>query len=336
MVKIQHSLFLFLGSALLAQGQSLYTATLTYPSETITWFVQTEWVTDTISAHTQLATVDAITYSETVSGGTFTEDDGRNVIVRTIPPETYTRSIPSTVLAASLQLTSISRTLFSSQFTSSFASEVITAVLTEGIPGDLYTITGPTIGGVAIGTVVEQLSSRSVINTIPGPTVTHPVGQGQEIIVTENGSPTTRFDSTSTFIETFSSTLVTRHIGTSSIFHLITITPSDSGSVSGISSSTGLPSPPPTVTFTQNVTASTTVGSTVIQTSVVLSTLGSGQPTSRPTQSAGGNTKCPKPTNSMSKKWSTTNSMTKSKCATKPKPTKCHPKKKSGNWSNDY
>ncbi|ORX78941.1 hypothetical protein K493DRAFT_321121 [Basidiobolus meristosporus CBS 931.73] len=321
MTKVQQSLFFaLLGSACLAQGQVLETVTLSYPSETITWFVPTEMVTDYISAHTQIATIDAITYSETVSDATITENDGRSFVTRTIPGETFTRQIPSSVVEASLQLTSISRTLWSSYFTETFPSDVVATVVTSGIAGDLTTITGPTSNGIAIGTVIEQLSSRSVINTIPGPTVTHHIGQGEEIVLTDGGSTTTQFDSTSTFIETFGSTLVTRHIATSSLMRLITITPSSSGSVSGSSSAISITSAP-TLTITQNATASTTVGSTVVQTSVVLTTLG-------PTPSNSG-TKCPpKPRHTNSKKCSTK----PSKCSNKPKPTKCH-RKKSGKWA---
>ncbi|KAK9763645.1 hypothetical protein K7432_009481 [Basidiobolus ranarum] len=317
MINIGRSLLLTWASALVVQAQGPL-VTNVFPLETVTWNIATALVTGTISAHTQRVTVNGITYSETVPGDTITENDGRTNVVRTISPETITRQIPSSILEASLRLVSITRTLVSSHFTETLLPDTITESELTGDSAYLYTLTGPISNGVAIGTIVEILSSRSIIKTIDGPTVTHVIGEGDEIVLTNNGVVTTQFASTSLYTESFDSTLITRVIPTSSITRQVTLTvstPSPSGSVSGIESSRTFPSTP-TVTFTQGVTASTTIGSTVIQTSVAFSTVGAPQSGSA-SQSGGTNTKCtPIPTKNSSA----------SKCHTKVKPTKCHTK----------
>ncbi|KAK9719351.1 hypothetical protein K7432_004856 [Basidiobolus ranarum] len=282
MIGVNYASILTLAFVLVTQGQDLVSVTRTYPLETITWHLATEYITAVISAHTQLASIEAVTFSETLAGTTATFVDERYTILRTVVPVTNVRVVPSYTLAASLKLTTISRTLFPSIYTGTDPFAITVDIETPGIPGYVYTITGPIDNGVAVGTVVEQLSARSVIKTIPGPTVTHQIGLGNEAVVTENGVATTQYERTSTYTESFSSTLVTRHIASSSLVHAVLITisgsrspsPSPSGSVSGIESSRP---PPPTVTFTQDITASTTIDTTAIQTSVILTTLGAPQ-----------------------------------------------------------
>ncbi|ORX78942.1 hypothetical protein K493DRAFT_308615 [Basidiobolus meristosporus CBS 931.73] len=319
MLSLKNLLILTLGTALPVHGQNLTTVSHTYPLQTITWHLATEYISGVISAHTQVATIDAVTFSETLYGDTVTFVDDRYTIARTVEPKTFTRYIPKSTVSASLKLTSISRTLYPSIYTGTDAYYVAVEVETSGIPGSLYTITGPINSGVAVGTVVQKLAERSVIKTIPGPTVTHDVGIGDRMVTTANGVIETEYNITSTLVETFSSTLVTRRIESSSMAWGVTFTVSipSSGSVSGIQSSRSLWSPP-TVTITQDVTAS-------ITRTPVSATVGAPHVATDPPQpcqeSKGSPIATSSPTDSHANKCLPTTQS--KKCHTRPKHTKC-------------
>ncbi|KAK9711520.1 hypothetical protein K7432_007780 [Basidiobolus ranarum] len=229
------ALLLALSFNISINGQS--PVTVEYPFQTVTWYVNQELVTATIQAHTQIDTVLGFVTTNTIPDTTYTDNNGRQMVTRTISGATLTRINPDVTIIQSLPQETITRSLWYSTTTETLLKKTATYIPTSGETLDYYTITGPTFGNSYIFTVIESFDHRSAINTIPGPTITYVVGDRDPVTATvENGALTTVYDNPITVLETFGPTRVTRNIdpkvSTSIGTGSLTYTPSSSNSVS--------------------------------------------------------------------------------------------------------
>ncbi|KAK9711295.1 hypothetical protein K7432_007930 [Basidiobolus ranarum] len=197
-------------SGVLIHGQS--TAVIRYPLETLTWNIPAATITETLEQETVANVISGFNSTYSATAATHTINLGRANLTQTVPGATRIYKVPDFTIFQSFQEETLTRTIPATISVETLPSEVATYTVSSGEVLDYYTITGSTVGNSVILTIIESFSTQDMVDIIPGPTVTHTIGnEGMVTIVKDEDISVVNGD-LFTYVESLGSTRILRPI----------------------------------------------------------------------------------------------------------------------------